>query len=159
MEKNIQEIKSFEERKEELIKIGKEKGYITFEELAKALKGLEIDNDTLDDLYNTFVENNIDVVTDDEDDNNGGNVKTENIILDEEELTKDINIDDPVRMYLKEIGRIPLLSTEEELELSKKVAEGDEIAKNLKEEDLEVINLGDEFGDGEKMHHVKEEKR
>ena len=52
----IEEIKSFEERKEELIKKGKEKGFITYEELANALKGLDLDSDALDDLYNTFNE-------------------------------------------------------------------------------------------------------
>ena len=50
----IEEIKSFEERKEELIKKGKEKGFITYEELANGLKGLDIDSDSLDDLYNSL---------------------------------------------------------------------------------------------------------
>ena len=49
------EIKTFEERKASLIKKGEEQGFITFEELAKALKGLEIDSDTLDDLYTKLV--------------------------------------------------------------------------------------------------------
>jgi len=60
------EIKTFEERKEELIKKGEEKGYITFEELASSLKGLDIDSDTLDDLYNSFVENGITVLAEED---------------------------------------------------------------------------------------------
>ena len=60
------EIKTFKERKEELLKKGEEKGFITFEELAEALKGLEVDSDTLDDLYNTFVEAGISVVTEED---------------------------------------------------------------------------------------------
>ena len=57
------EIKTFEERKEELVNKGLQKGFITYEELAESLKGLEIDNDSLDDLYNTFIDNGITVVT------------------------------------------------------------------------------------------------
>ena len=57
------EIKSFEERKEELVKLGKKQGYITYEELAMALKGLDLDADSLDELYNVFNENNIPVVS------------------------------------------------------------------------------------------------
>ena len=61
----IEEIKTFESRKEELIKQGKEKGFITYEELAQVLKGLELDSDNLDSLYNAFVENGIEIVTED----------------------------------------------------------------------------------------------
>ena len=50
----INEIKSFEERKNELVKIGKEKGFVTYEELASSLKGLDLDSDALDELYNVF---------------------------------------------------------------------------------------------------------
>ena len=55
----INEIKSFEERKKELVKLGKEKGFITYEQLAHQLKGLDLDSDSLDELYNVFNENNI----------------------------------------------------------------------------------------------------
>lgn len=137
----LKEIKGLEERKNELLKIGKENGYITFEQLADALKGLEMDNDTLDELYNVFVDNNIDVVTE-EDAKEDKKEKEEEkeIILDDKAITKDININDPVRMYLKEIGRISLLSPEEELSLSMRVAEGDQIAKNeLAESNLRLV--------------------
>ena len=105
----INEIKSLEDRIKDLINLGKEKGYITFEVLAEALKGLEIDNDSLDEIYNTLMENEIQVLADEEEAGEGdlSNVlEEEPILLDDAELTKDININDPVRMYLKEIGKI-----------------------------------------------------
>lgn len=142
--KKIVEIKSLEERIDDLIKIGKEKKYITFEELAEALKGLDIDNDSLDEIYNTLIENEIQVLaSDDEAEGEDGIpkiIEEEPLILGDAELTKDININDPVRMYLKEIGRISLLSPEEELELSERVAHGDELAKNkLAESNLRLV--------------------
>ncbi len=131
------EIKTLEERKKELIKKGEEVGYITFEELAASLKGLEIDNDALDDLYNSFVDAGISVITEEDAENadaSGGDFATlteEPLILDDAEITKDVNINDPVRMYLKEIGRISLLSNEDEMNISMRIADGDEDAKRL----------------------------
>jgi len=61
------EIKTFDERKQELVKLGKKQGYITYEQLADELKGLDVDSDTLDDLYNLLLEkNNIKVISSDE---------------------------------------------------------------------------------------------
>ena len=134
--KKVKEIKSFEDRKAELIKKGKEKGKVTYEELVEALKGLEVDNDSLDELYNALIENKIEIVG--EDDENSSS--DDGIILDDAEITKDININDPVRMYLKEIGRISLLTPQEEMELSVRVANGDEEAKNrLAESNLRLV--------------------
>ena len=127
--KVIEEIKTFEERKKELIKLGLESGYVTYEQLAGALKGLELDAENLDDLYNSFSENNIEIVSESEGESGGHT--GEQLILDDNTLAKDLTINDPVRMYLKEIGQIKLLSLDEELELADRIIEGDEEAKNI----------------------------
>ena len=127
----VNKIKTLSEREEELIKIGKEKGYITYEKLAEALKGLEVDSDTLDELYTKLVSNGIEIIASEDESSDGEKKAKEVEILSDEDITKDININDPFRMYLKEIGRISLLSNEEETELSIRVANGDEEAAAL----------------------------
>ena len=134
----MNEIKAFNERKEELIKKGKEAGFITYEQLADALKELELDADSLDDLYNSFTENNIDIISENESEEDSS--ENNGLLLSDNELTKDLNINDPVRMYLKEIGQIKLLSLDEELELADRIEQGDEIAKNtLAEANLRLV--------------------
>lgn len=138
----VSEIKDFEQRKENLIKKGKELGFITYEELAEELKGLEIGSDLLDELYNALMENDISVVSesdldDGSDEDDGGDLED---ILKDNNIAKELTINDPVRMYLKEIGKISLLSLAEETELSERIANGDEEAKNrLAESNLRLV--------------------
>ena len=138
----VPEIKDFEARKEALIKKGKELGFITYEELAEELKGLEVSSDLLDDLYNALMENDISVVSESDlddagEDDDGGNLED---ILKDDNIAKELTINDPVRMYLKEIGKISLLSLEEETKLSERIANGDEQAKNiLAESNLRLV--------------------
>ena len=128
----LNEVKTLESRKESLLLLGKQKGYITYEQLADELKGLEVDAESLDDLYNTFIENKIEIVSEEE--MNGHKeeeLDSPDKIIEELVNSKDIKINDPVRMYLKEIGRINLLTSDEELEYARLVAEGDEAAKRM----------------------------
>ena len=127
----VEVIKTLDERKAKLIALGKQQGYITYEQLAEHLKGLDIDSDTLDELYNSLVEENIEIVSEDGSDDASGEEITQDMSVENLTLSKDVKINDPVRMYLKEIGRINLLTSDEEFEYAKRAEEGDEEAKRL----------------------------
>ena len=66
----VGEIKTLEERKNKLIALSKKQGFVTYEQLAEELKGLEVDSDTLDDIYNMLVQNNIEIMSDTVDNSN-----------------------------------------------------------------------------------------
>ena len=135
----IVEIKTIEERKQKLIETGKKIGYITYEQLVDELKGLEVDSDTLDDLYNSLVENNIEIISEMAD-NSTDDDDPASLVVEDLTMSKDIKINDPVRMYLKEIGRINLLTTDEEFEYARLAEQGDEYAKKmLAESNLRLV--------------------
>ena len=117
-----------------IIDLGKAKGAISTTEIIDILDDVEIQPEQIEKLYDTLDEMNV-VVTDDdlkEDDADAA--------ADDPAYMESINIDDPVRMYLKEIGKVPLLSPDEEIELAQRMAEGDEAAKQkLAEANLRLV--------------------
>ena len=134
--------KSDAEKVQDIVKKAKAKGKITYEELAKELENTNPDQ--IDKVFDAFEEMGVNILNDDfEDEPDIDDLKeVENLKLDEitETSYEGISVDDPVRMYLREIGKIPLLSYDKELELAKRILEGDEEAKQeLAEANLRLV--------------------
>ena len=123
---------------EALMEMGKSKGVLTYKEVMDTLDELELDSEQIERIYDRFEALNIDVVEEME--------IPDDITSDISELESDLGstegvaIDDPVRMYLKEIGKVPLLSAAEEIEIAKRMADGDQDAKKqLAEANLRLV--------------------
>ena len=121
----------------ELLESGKQKGRLTTKEISDALEKLDYDVEQVDKLYDTFEAYNIEIV---EDDGGESIAPASNEELESVLSADGISIDDPVKVYLKEIGRVPLLSAEEEVELAIRMSEGDVAAKKrLSEANLRLV--------------------
>ena len=135
---------------QELIAQGRKEGMIRASELNSHLEKLDLSPEKIEEIYDRFEAMNIQIVSADLDLDLGDDLDIIDLddgdddepvdLVDPVDLAAEYNLDDPVRMYLKEIGQVKLLSAEEEVDLAKRVSEGDQSAKNkLTEANLRLV--------------------
>ena len=147
MEDNTQK---FLERMNELVALGKKKkSILDVQEINDFFTDMELTTDQMEKVFDYLETNNVDVLRISGDVDDDADMDIDDLISDEEEVDMEnidlsvpegVSIEDPVRMYLKEIGKVPLLSAEREIELAKRMEDGDEEAKKeLAEANLRLV--------------------
>ena len=141
-----------EEKIHALIEEGKKRGHLSSKELLDVLEELELTQEQIDKFYDTLENLGIDTIGSDFNDIPAEDISpeieelqeienlAEDEVMDTDALVDTFSVDDPVRMYLKEIGKVPLLSAEEEIDLATRMADGDESAKKkMAEANLRLV--------------------
>jgi len=142
MDENM--VKFLEKLKELVPYAKKKKGVLEFQEINDFFGDIQLSEEQIEKIYEYLEENNVDILKiSDEDD-----IPDDDILLEDDEdlekidlsIPEGVSIEDPVRMYLKEIGKVPLLSAEEEIELAQRMENGDQAAKKrLAEANLRLV--------------------
>ena len=118
----------------EIYELGKAKGVMTYDEIISILSTIDIDPDQFDAVLETLEAMGVEVIRDSGSSQEASAASADSINEEDLDLTmpEGISIDDPVRMYLKEIGKVPLLSADEEIEIAVRMEKGDEAEQILK---------------------------
>ncbi|WP_394232997.1 RNA polymerase sigma factor RpoD [Niallia oryzisoli] len=141
--KEVESELTLEQVKEQLTLLGKKTGVLAYDDIAEKLASFELDSHQMDEFYELLGDNGVELVGDSEEED--PNVKDlskneEEFDLNDLSVPPGVKINDPVRMYLKEIGRVDLLSAEEEVNLALRIEQGDEEAKRrLAEANLRLV--------------------